>query len=135
MRVKLFLAKMGYFSRSLRFAERLEQEINGWLEEHPQIKIVDLFQPSFRFSFPRFSTVLSWPVIVVGLARSSHPSGAIKVMDVDLPKFAAPAESHQIQPRFRGIRRRILAPGPSSDLGPSLDACHPRPVNGYAELS
>ena len=61
MRVKLFLAKMGYFGSSRRFAERLEQEINGWLEEHPQIRIVEVCQTSGGGSFePMSLTVSVW---------------------------------------------------------------------------
>ncbi len=81
MRVKLFLAKMGYFSSSRRFAERLEREINGWLEEHYQIKIVEGCQSSSGGSFEPISITIS-----VWYEEQEQPSAAATHLPVSITR-------------------------------------------------
>jgi len=55
----MFLAKMGYLASSRRFTDRFEREINGWLAEHPRIKIVEVCQSVGGGSFEPMSVAVS----------------------------------------------------------------------------
>jgi len=46
MKVKIFSKCGGYFSKLSKISSNLEQEINTWLESHPEIKIIEIKQSS-----------------------------------------------------------------------------------------
>ncbi len=58
MKVKLFIRDKG-LSRWARFAQALEEEINAWLAENPEIRIVDIRQSSNGGSFDSTKVIIS----------------------------------------------------------------------------
>lgn len=51
MRVKLFVKDRSPFQRWRRFLEDLEEDVNGWLDAHPGIRINHITQSSNGGSF------------------------------------------------------------------------------------
>lgn len=59
MKVKMFSKCNGYFGRLSAIASSLEEDVNDWLEIHPEITIIDIKQTSCGGSLEASKHILS----------------------------------------------------------------------------